>query len=74
MQILYLEPLSTQVKLEIEKAKNVIVVENNATSQLSSLIAEKTGFFIEDKNKILKYDGRPFLINELCDEIKRRLR
>ena len=45
LQILYLEPLSTQVKLEIEKAKNVIVVENNATSQLSSLIAEKTGFF-----------------------------
>lgn len=74
MQFIILEPFSKKVKSEIEKAKNIIIVENNATSQLSKLIAEKTGIFIEDKNKILRYDGLPFLSDELEQEIKRRLK
>lgn len=73
IQIIYLEPFSKKIKKELEKAKNLIIVENNATSQLSSLIAEKTGIFIEEKNKILKYDGRPFLYETLLAEIKKRL-
>lgn len=74
MQIKYLEPFPVKIRAELQKAKKVIVVENNATSQLSSLIAEKTGILIEDKNKILKYDGRPFFSDELAGEIKGRLR
>ena len=74
IQILYLEPFSKKIRLELEKANNLIIVENNATSLLSSLITEKTGIFIKDENKVLKYDGRPFLYEELLPEIKRRLR
>ncbi|MEK6827593.1 MAG: hypothetical protein AABX99_03875, partial [Nanoarchaeota archaeon] len=73
LQILYLEPFPKKIKKEIE-GKNIILIENNATGQLGNLIAEKTGIFIEDKNKILKYDGRPFLNDELRLEIKERLK
>lgn len=74
IQILYIEPFSNKIKLELEKAKNIILVENNATGTLANLIREKTGFLIETKNKILRYDGRPFLSNELEKEIRGRLK
>ncbi|MEI6732178.1 MAG: 2-oxoacid:acceptor oxidoreductase family protein [archaeon] len=74
IQMIYLEPFSSNIIKELKKAKNLIIVENNKTSLLSSLIAEKTGIFIEDKNKILKYDGRPFMFEPLRDEIKKRLK
>jgi len=51
------------------KNKNIIVVEGNKTSQLSSLISENTE--IKVKNKILKYDGRPFNPEDLAEEIRR---
>ncbi len=72
IQILYIEPFP-EIRKYL-KNKNLILVENNATGQLGKLIAEKTGFFVEDKNKILRYDGRPFLADELREEIKRRLK
>ena len=61
------------MKKELE-GKNIILIENNSTAQLGSLIREKTGIFIDDKNKILRYDARPFLCDELKREIKGRLR
>ncbi len=61
LQVLYLEPFpSEEVKREIENADRIYVVENNVTGQLADLIAEKTGRIIEEKERILKYDGRPF--------------
>jgi len=72
LQVLYMNPFSDKIKDEIKKAKKVIVVENNSESPLSRLIAEKTGFIVEDKNKILRYDGRPFFSDELSEEIGRR--
>lgn len=72
LQIKYIEPFP-----EIEnllKNKNLILIENNATGLLGSLIAEKTGIRISDKNKILRYDARPFLCDELNNEIKRRVK
>ncbi|MEA3414009.1 MAG: 2-oxoacid:acceptor oxidoreductase family protein [Nanoarchaeota archaeon] len=71
IQILYIEPFSKKVE-KLLKGKNLILVENNATGQLGNLIREKTG--IEIKNKILRYDGRPFLSDELGKEIKRFLK
>ena len=71
LQILYLEPFSDRIINELKKAEKIIIIENNATSQLSSLIAAKTGIFI--KNKILKYDGLPFYSDELREEIKKKL-
>jgi 2-oxoglutarate/2-oxoacid ferredoxin oxidoreductase subunit alpha len=73
VQVLYLDPFPMRIKKEIE-GKNIILVENNATAQLGKLLAEKTGMFIDDKNKILRYDGRPFLADELNVEIGRRLK
>jgi 2-oxoglutarate ferredoxin oxidoreductase subunit alpha len=75
IQILFMEPFPTEdIKREIAKANKVIVIENNSTSPLSRLIAEKTGFFCDDKNKILRYDGRPFFSDELAEEINKRLK
>jgi len=64
LQVLYLKPLSNQIAEEIKKANKIILVENNVTGQLGRLIREKTGISI--KNRILKYDSRPFY----CDELK----
>jgi len=73
LQILYLKPFPKTIKKELEKSGNLILIENNETGELGGLIAEKTGVFFKDKNKILKFDGRPFLCNELRKEIQRRL-
>ena len=68
LQVLYLMPLSDEIKKELKKAKKVILVENNLTGQLGRLIREKTG--IKINNRILKYDGRPFLSDELRKQLK----
>ena len=72
LQVLYLKPLSDNIKTEIEEAKNVILIENNLTGQLGRLIREKTGISI--KNRILKYNGLPFLSDELQAQIKKELK
>jgi 2-oxoglutarate ferredoxin oxidoreductase subunit alpha len=56
-------PLHPDTASSLRKAERVILVENNATSQLGSLIQLQTGF--EIKKKILKYNGLPFSVEEL---------
>ncbi|PIQ89693.1 MAG: pyruvate ferredoxin oxidoreductase [Candidatus Omnitrophica bacterium CG11_big_fil_rev_8_21_14_0_20_42_13] len=51
----------------LKGVKKIIDVENNATAQLAGLIA-KFGIFPDEK--ILKYDGRPFTIEELEEKVK----
>jgi 2-oxoglutarate ferredoxin oxidoreductase subunit alpha len=59
LNVIYLEPFPTwEVLPIIKKARRVVCVEGNFTGQLAGLIREKTGF--EVKEKILKYDSRPF--------------
>ncbi len=72
LQILYIEPFPKEIKKELEKAKKIILIENNSTGLLGNLISEKTGIFIE--NKILRYDGRPFLADELKKDIMGKLK
>ena len=72
LQILYIEPFPKKIKKELI-GKNIILVENNSTAQLGNLISEKTGIFIDDKNKILRFDGRPFLCDELKNSLKKIL-
>ena len=67
LQVLYLKPLSDEIRNEISQASKVILVENNLTGQLGRLIREKTGISI--KNRILKYDSRPFFSDELREEL-----
>jgi len=67
LQVLYIKPLSDEIKKEILSAKKVILIENNLTGLLGRLIREKTGIKIE--NRILKYDGKPFYSDLLKEEI-----
>ncbi|KZM57907.1 MAG: 2-oxoacid:acceptor oxidoreductase subunit alpha [Bacillaceae bacterium] len=58
-----------EIRPLIEKAKQVIVVEHNATGQLANLIKMNVGF--ADKiQSLLKYDGNPFLPNEIYTQSK----
>lgn len=72
LHIKYLEPFSDGIKENLIK-KNIILVENSSTGQLAGIIYKNTGIFIEDKKKILRYDGRPFFADELKIEIEKRL-
>ena len=72
LQIKYIEPFPDIEN--ILKNKNIILIENNSTGFLGNLISEKTGIQIQDKNKILKYDGRGFLCDELNAEIDGKLK
>jgi len=72
VQILYIEPFPKDAKKYLKG--NVILVENNSTAQLGKLIAEKIGILIPDNSKILKFNGRPFLSDELKREIERKMK
>jgi 2-oxoglutarate/2-oxoacid ferredoxin oxidoreductase subunit alpha len=67
LQVLYMKPISNEIKQHIKQAEKTILIENNLTGQLGRLIREKTGISI--KNRILKYDSRPFRSDELKEEI-----
>lgn len=72
LQVLYMKPLSDEIKKHIQSADNVVLIENNLTGQLGRLIREKTGISI--KNRILRFDGRPFNSDTLKEKIKKELR
>jgi len=52
----------------LRKAGLTICVENNATGQFERLVRAETGY--EFNNHIRKYDGRPFIREELVSRIK----
>ncbi len=54
-----------------KKAKLSICIENNATGQFARLMRAEAGY--EFKEKINRFDGRPFLLEELLNEIKKRI-
>ena len=58
-------------KTELLKAKKLLNIEGNCSAQLGGIIAENTGIRISDN--LLKFDGRPFFVEELISEIKKRL-
>jgi len=69
LQIIYLQPFpESKVASILNRAKKTIAVENNKTSQLSSLIRDHNLRDVE--YKILKYDGRPFNPGYLAARIK----
>lgn len=68
IQPLVLSPFPVrQFKDSLKGVKRLIDVENNATAQLAELIG-KYGFSVDEK--ILKYDGRPFTVEELEEKVK----
>jgi len=70
VQVRLVHPFPTEMlKPYVEKAKMVMVVENNATGQLANLIKLHVGYADKVKN-ILKYDGNPFLPKEIEAQAK----
>lgn len=56
----------------VQAAKKVIVVEHNATGQLANLLKMNVGH-AEKVSSVLKYDGNPFLPNEVYTKCKELL-
>ena len=53
----------------LKEKKNIYTVENNAAGQLARLMRRETG--IKVKGSILKYDGRPFDLDDLVARIRK---
>jgi len=64
-------PLPNETVNYLQKARKTLIVENNATSQFSKLIKLHTG--IDIKNKILKYNGLSFYVEELSNKLNESL-
>lgn len=56
----------------VNKAKKVVVVENNATGQLANIMKMSIGGHNKIRN-VLKYDGTPFLPRELTNLVKEEI-
>jgi len=66
----YVWPFPTeQVKKFLGKNQRIICLEGNATGQLESLIRQQTG--IEIKERLPKYDGRPFYPEEIIEYVNK---
>ncbi|PKM97585.1 MAG: 2-oxoacid:acceptor oxidoreductase subunit alpha [Elusimicrobia bacterium HGW-Elusimicrobia-3] len=63
-------PLPAQAALAgLQGAVRVLTVENNATGQLARLLRRETG--LEVTGSVLKYDGRPFTVDEVTAALER---
>jgi 2-oxoglutarate ferredoxin oxidoreductase subunit alpha len=51
----------------LRAARRVVVVEGNATGQLAQLIRQFTG--LQEITEIHRYDGRPFVVEELAEQL-----
>ncbi len=51
----------------LKKAKKLILIENNVNAQFGQLVLVSTGIEIPDR--ILKYDGMPFSVEEIVEKI-----
>jgi len=63
---------SEEMATQLERAKKVIVVENNKTSQLANIMKMNIGGH-NKTSSITKYDGTPFLPRELENKVKELL-
>ncbi len=65
-------PLHKKTAESIKKAEKVIVLENNQLGQFADLITQSTA--IELKNRILKYNGMMFTVEEGVEEILKAIK
>jgi 2-oxoglutarate ferredoxin oxidoreductase subunit alpha len=56
----------------LRKAKRTICIENNATGQFARLMRAETGY--EFSGQVHKFDGRPFMLEELVRAVKAKVR
>lgn len=68
LHIVWMSPFpAKEVKKILGKAKHIINIECNYSAALGGLIKENTGIEITDN--LLKYDGRPFFPEEICEKL-----
>ena len=60
-------PLNPETK-KLFEGKKVIVVENNVTGQFADLLWKELG--VKADHRVLKYDGRPFSVEEVLDALR----
>jgi len=65
----WLFPFPDNIHTYLKKTARVIIIENNSSSQFSQLVKLKTGYSID--NRILKYNGLPFSVEEVQNEIQK---
>jgi 2-oxoglutarate ferredoxin oxidoreductase subunit alpha len=62
----YIYPLKYEKILEMyEDGARIVLVENNQTGEFGKLIKQESGFEVPER--LLKYDGRPFFIEDILD-------
>jgi 2-oxoglutarate ferredoxin oxidoreductase subunit alpha len=61
-------PLHDSTKNYLDKADKTIIFENNAESQFANLIKLQIDFKVDEN--ILKYNGRPFSVEEVTESLK----
>ena len=62
-------PLHSDTESYLKKARKTIIFENNVTAQFANLIKLELGFDIDEK--VLKYDGMPFSVEEVTENLKK---
>ncbi|MCX6674163.1 MAG: 2-oxoacid:acceptor oxidoreductase subunit alpha [Methanothrix sp.] len=73
IQVLVLSPFpEKRLKRSLHDVKRLLAVECNSTGQLARL-AGFYGIEIKTQDRILKYDGRPFSVEDLLGELARAL-
>lgn len=60
---------SAEMSELLKEARKIITVENNAGAQLARLLRRETGIKVD--KSILKFDGRPFNLDVLTQQIER---
>jgi len=56
----------------LQNGRQFFIIENNGTGQLGQLIRQETG--LKETGNILKFDGRPFFVNELYERVRNAVR
>ncbi len=68
VQILIMQPFPyKQLREALQGVERVVCVENNATGQLSKVLRS---YGVRADSEILKYDGRPFSVEEVKEELE----
>ncbi len=66
-------PLHASVPALLKKARRVLCVECNETGQFAEILKLEAGIDIPPADRILKFTGEPFSVEELAREIKARM-
>lgn len=64
-------PIHPSAKGYFEKAKRIIFIEQNATGQFANLVQQT--FRIDTSERILKYDGHAYSVEQVAKAIRERL-